>query len=319
MRGRQIALSIITVGIVASGGSGAVAQGYPERPVEMTVPWSPGGVTDVLGRALAEGLSKELGQRFVVVNKAGAASTIGTAAVARANPDGYSLLFTPALSVTVIPASNKQAGYDLNAFAPVCQTFKNEMAIVVRPESPYRSLPDLVAAARAKPGGITGGQLGTGSIPHLAMVEFSQAAKLEFNAVPYKGDGDMMGHVLGGQIDFGVMVLSSAAGSGLRILGLFSHQRNPSIPDVPTIKEQGFAVAPSSFGGLFAPIGAASDIMRKLSAACRQAAFGESYAKLAKSVFQPNDYYADAETFAAGLRADLAEKSRLLQSLGDLK
>ncbi|MGD0025043.1 MAG: tripartite tricarboxylate transporter substrate binding protein [Xanthobacteraceae bacterium] len=316
---RRFFISALAAVIVSGTTNAVIAQGYPERPVEIIVPWSPGAITDVLGRALAKELTINLGQSFIIVDKAGATSAIGTAAVARANHDGYSLLFTAAVSVTVVPLINKEAGYELKAFTPICQTFKNEMAIVVRPDSPYKSVGDLVNAAKAKPGGITYGHLGIGSIPHLAMVEFSQVAKAEFNAIPYKGDADIKQQVLGGQIDFGVMVLSSAAGSDLRILGIFSGQRNPAIPDVATIKEQGFAVTPSSFGGLIAPTGIPAEVKRKLSEACKAAALAESYAKLAKSVFQPNDYYADGESFADSLDKDVAEKSRLLQSLGELK
>jgi tripartite-type tricarboxylate transporter receptor subunit TctC len=316
---RRCIIIAMTAALLSGSASAAFAQRYPERPVEITVPWSPGAITDVLGRALAEGMTRELGQRFIVVNKPGATSAIGTAAVARANPDGYSLLFTAAVSVTVVPHFNKQAGYTLKAFEPICQTFKNEMVIVVRPDSPFKSVGDLVNAAKAKPGAINYGHLGVGSIPHLAMVEFSQVAKVEFNAIPYKGDGDILQHVLGGQIDFGAMVLSSAAGGSLRVLGLFSEQRNPSTPDTPTVKEQGFAVAPSSFGGLAAPAGIPAEVKRKLAEACKAAAQGENYAKLVKSVFQPTDYYADGVSFAKSLENDVADKSRLLQTLGELK
>ena len=240
-------------GVVAACGTivpPAVAQNYPERPIEVTVPFSPGAVTDVLGRALAEGLGAALGQRAIVVNKAGATGAIGAAAVARAAPDGYSLLFAPAVSITVLPLSNKQVGYDLKAFDPICQTFKNEMVIVVNPNSPFKSVGELVAAAQARPGAVNYGHLGVASIPHLAMVEFSQVAKVDFNAIPFKGDADVMQQLQGGQLDFGAVVLSSAAGSGLRILGLFADARNPATPETPTVKEQGFAVAPVSFGGL---------------------------------------------------------------------
>jgi tripartite-type tricarboxylate transporter receptor subunit TctC len=316
---KQIGIVVaLAVAIVAAAGP-ARAQTYPERPVEITVPWSPGAITDVLGRALADGISKELGQRFIVVNKPGATSAIGSAAVARAKPDGYSLLFTAAVSVTVVPVSNKQAGYDLAAFDPICQTFKNEMVMVVRPDSPFKTVGDLVAAARAKPGGINYGHLGQGSIPHLAMVEFAQVAGIAFNAIPYKGDGEIVAQVLGGQIEFGAMVLSSAAGAGLRILGLFSEHRNARTPDTPTVKEQGFAVAPSSFGGILAPAGLPSDIRAKLAQACKSAALGETYAKLVKSVFQPDDYYADGAAFRANLEKDVADKTRLLGALGELK
>jgi tripartite-type tricarboxylate transporter receptor subunit TctC len=303
----------------ALGGGNAIAQTYPTRPVEIVVPFSPGAVTDVLGRALADGLSTNLGQRFIVVNKAGATGGIGSLAVARANPDGYSLLFTAAVSMTVLPITNKQLGYDHKAFDPICQTFRNEMVIVVRPDSPFKTVRDLVDAAKAKPGGVTYGHLGVASIPHLAMVEFGQTAKVEFNAIPFKGDADVLQQTLGGQVDFGSITLSSAAGGGLRILGLFASARNPALPEVPTIKEQGFDVVPSSFGGLSGPAGLPANVKRKLTDACKAAALGEAYARLAKTVFQPADYFADAATFAQRLDQDVVDKSRLIATLGSLQ
>jgi tripartite-type tricarboxylate transporter receptor subunit TctC len=294
------------------------AQTYPTRPVEIVVPFSPGAVTDVLGRALADGLSNELGQRFIVVNKAGATGGIGTLAIARANPDGYSLLFTAAVSMTVLPLTNKDAAYDYKAFDPICQTFRNEMVIVVRPDSPFKTVGDLVAAAQAKPGGVSYGHLGFASIPHLAMVEFGQAAHVTFNAVPFKGDAEVVQQALGGQVDFGSITLSSAAGSGLRILGLFANARNPALPEVATVKEQGFDVVPSSFGGLSGPVGLPQEVKRKLANACKAAALGGDYSRLAKTVLQPDDYYADTETFAKHLEKDVVDKTRLINTLGNL-
>jgi tripartite-type tricarboxylate transporter receptor subunit TctC len=317
--GRREVAGLLTAAALTAAINATFAQNFPERPVEVTVPFSPGAVTDVLGRALAEGLSAELGQRVIVVNKAGATGAIGTAAVARAAPDGYSLLFTAAVSMTVLPLSNKQVGYDLRAFEPICQTFKNEMVIVVKDASPFRTVGDLVAAARAKPGAVNYGHLGIASIPHLAMTEFSQVARVAFNAIPFKGDADVMQQVLGGQLDFGAMVLSSAAGSSLRILGLFAERRNPSTPQTPTVTEQGFAVAPSSFGGLSAPAGLPAAVKGKLAGACRAAAQGEMYRKLARNVFQPDDYYADSADFAANLQRDVDDKGRLLRLLGEVK
>ena len=167
--------------------TGAFAQNYPERPVEIIVPWSPGAVTDVLGRVLADGLSTELGQRFIVVNRPGATGSIGSATVARATPNGYSLLFTAAVSITVVPLINKQIGYDQRSFAPICQAFKNEMAIVVKPDSPIRSVTDLVKVAKARPGVVNYGHLGVGSIPHLAMIEFSKVAGVRVQCHPLQG------------------------------------------------------------------------------------------------------------------------------------
>jgi tripartite-type tricarboxylate transporter receptor subunit TctC len=313
-----IALST-ALGAVSSVISSALAQSYPERTVEITVPSSPGATADMLGRVLADSFTQQLGQRFIVVNKAAASGVVGSAAVAHAKPDGYTLLHGAAFSLTVQPLTDKQTGYTHKSFEPICQTFKNDQVIVVRPDSPLKSASDLIAAAKAKPGGLNYGHPGIATIPHLAMIEFSRMAAVEFNQVPFKGPAEAVQMTLAGQIDFAAVPLPTAAASGLRMPALFAPIRNPAIPDVPTMKEQGFDVAPLSFGALVGPAGLSADITRRLADACRVGAQSDAYLRLAKNAFQPNDYYGDAAALAANMEKDVAEKKRLLGSLGLLK
>ncbi len=310
-RARSLAVIACALGSVP-----AFAQNYPERVIEMVNPYPPGGATDTMGRALAEAMGRSLGQHIVFINRPGANGAIGTASVARAAPDGYTLLFTAAVSMVVNPLTQKQTGYTFRSFDHLCQTFKNEMVIIARPDSPFKSVGDLVQAAKSKPGALSYGILGIGSIPHLAMVELSQAAGVQFNAIPFKGDADVLQQVHGGHTDFGAVVLASAAKSGLRILGLFSNARNPAVPDVPTVKEQGYPVAPFSPGGVSAPAGLPPPVKAKLETACSEAAQTEAYAKLMRGIFQPTDYYADAAVYAKTLEQDAREKERLLRQLG---
>jgi tripartite-type tricarboxylate transporter receptor subunit TctC len=323
--GRMIAAAVAWAALSAASGTGsgavssALAQGYPERTVEVTVPSSPGATADMLGRVLADSFTQQLGQRFIVINKAAAAGVVGSAAVALAKPDGYTLLHGAAFSLTVQPLTDKQTGYTHKSFEPICQTFKNDQVIVVRQDSPLKSVADLVAAAKAKPAGLNYGHPGIATIPHLAMIEFSRLAGVEFNQVPFKGPAEAVQMTAAGQIDFAAVPLPTAAASGLRMPGLFAPARNPNIPDVATVREQGFDVAPLSFGALVGPAGLPADITRKLADACRAAAQSEAYVRLAKNAFQPSDYYGDAATLAANMEKDVAEKKRLLSSLGLLK
>jgi tripartite-type tricarboxylate transporter receptor subunit TctC len=323
--GRMIAAAaaLITLstalGAFSSVISSALAQSYPERTVEITVPSSPGATADMLGRVLADSFTQQLGQRFIVVNKAAASGVVGSAAVAHAKPDGYTLLHGAAFSLTVQPLTDKQTGYTHKSFEPICQTFKNDQVIVVRPDSPLKSTGDLIAAAKAKPGGLNYGHPGIATIPHLAMIEFSRMAAVEFNQVPFKGPAEAVQMTFAGQIDFAAVPLPTAAASGLRMPALFAPTRNPAIPDVPTMKEQGFDVAPLSFGALVGPAGLAADITRRLADACRVGAQSDTYVRLAKNAFQPSDYYGDAAALAANMEKDVAEKKRLLGSLGLLK
>ena len=248
---------IMVAAVVAAGLTGtAAAQSYPDRLVELVVPATPGSSADLLGRVLADGLSAALGQKFVVINKPGGAGILGMGEVSRAKPDGYTLIHGAVYSITVQPLTERNAGYTPKSFDPICQTFKNDQVIVARPGT-YKNVADMLAASKVKPGGLNYGTPGLGTIPHLSMAELSQITKVPFNHVPFRGPPESIQMTAAGQIDLAVAPLTAAASSNLAMPGLFAQKRNPSIPDVPTVKEQGFDVAPLSIGGLFAPAGLA--------------------------------------------------------------
>ena len=297
---------------------GAAAQSYPNHIIEMVVPSTPGSSADILGRILGDSMGSQLGQRFIILNKPGASSILGTAEVARAKPDGYTLMHSAIFPITVQPLTERQTGYTAKSFEPVCQTFKNDQVIVARP-STYKTVADIMTASNAKAGGLNYGSPGVATIPHLAMAELSQISKVEFNHVPFKGPAESIQMTLGGQIDFAVAPLTAAANSSLTMVALFAEKRNPSIPDVPTMKEQGFEVAPLSIGGLLGPAGMPADVKGKLDNACKVAMQTEAFQKIVKTTFQPNDYSADAAGFAVNLSKDVAEKRKLLTSLGMVK
>jgi tripartite-type tricarboxylate transporter receptor subunit TctC len=314
---RRISIAAIAAACVALAHS-AVAQSYPDHIVEMIVPSTPGSSADILGRILADSMGSQLGQRFVVFNKPGGSSILGTAEVARAKPDGYTLMHGAAFSITVQPLTERQTGYTSESFTPICQTFKNDQVIVARPNT-YKSVADIMAAAKAKPGGLNFGSPGLGTIPHLSMAELAQVSKVEFNHVPFKGPAEAIQMALAGQIDFSVVPLTAAANSGLVMPALFAEKRNSSIPDVPTVKEQGFDVAPLSIGGLLGPAGLPADVKNKLENACKVARQSEAFQRIVKSTFQPSDFFADSAGFAANLNKDVADKRRLLTALGMVK
>ena len=293
------------------------AADYPERTVDLVIPYPAGGGIDLLLRALAEGLSAHFKQSFIVSNRTGAGGAIGVAYVARATPDGYTLLFVPALAYSVLPLM-QSVGYDAKSLAPICQTFENQMALIVRPDSPLRSVRDVVELARASPDRTSYAATAAGTITHLAAAALADAAKVKLNHVPFRGDGELMGQLIGGHVDFASVTLASAAAAGpsVRVIGIFAGARNPTLPDAPTVKEQGYDVAPTSFGGLFAPAGVPGDVMARLATGCRFAVQQPAYTDLAKRLHQGSDYYADAATFAKRLELDVAEKRQLLMRLG---
>jgi len=310
--GATLAASLM---IAVGAASSAVAQTYPDHVVQIIVPSTAGSSADILGRVLADGMSAQLGKPFIVVDKPGANGVLGSADVARAKPDGYTLMHGATYSITVQPLTDKDAGYTVKSFTPICQTFKNDQVIVIPPNSPLKTARDIVDAAKRKPGALNVGIPGIATIPHLAMVELADQAKVEFNDVPFKGPAEEIQATRSGQIDFAAVPLTAAAGSGLAMPGLFAEARNPSLPDVPTFKEQGYDIAPLSYGGLLGPAGMPDDVTRKLESACVATIKSEAAQRVVKNTLQPADYFADSAGFARNLERDVAEKMRLVPLL----
>jgi tripartite-type tricarboxylate transporter receptor subunit TctC len=309
----------VAAAALVSAAVAAAAQDYPSRIVQIVNPYQAGSTTDVLARGLAAGLSSRLGQQFVIMNRAGAGGATGSASVARAEPDGYTLLFAPALVVSVYPAERPvETGYKADALIPVCQTFSNAMVLAVRMESPFHTLADLVKAAQEKPGALNYGHQGVATIPHLAMEEFLEAAKIKIAGVPYRGDPAVATDLIGGRLDVAALVQGTASANTerMRLLGIFAEERHPAFPDTPTVREQGYDVSPVSFGGLMAPAGTPEPIMATLERGCAEAAQDETYRRVAEGGAQPPNYYADRKTFAARLERDIAIKKALLGRLG---
>jgi tripartite-type tricarboxylate transporter receptor subunit TctC len=311
---RFIASIIIAFGAAAAA-TGAAAQNYPSRVVQIVVPATAGSSADILGRVLADGFSSRLGKPFIVVDKPGANGVLGTADVARANPDGYMLMHGATYSITVQPLIDKQAGYTIKSFTPICQTFKNDQVMVVPPNSPLKTVRDIVEAAKRKPGALNVAIPGIATIPHLAMIQLADQAKVEFNDVPYKGPAEEMQAVRSNQIDLAAVPLTAAAGSGLPMPGIFAEERNPALPDVPTFKEQGFDIAPLSYGGLLGPAGMPTEVSAKLEQACVAVMKSDAAEKVAKNTLQPAGYFADRAGFTKNLATDTAEKNRLVPLL----
>ncbi|MBR0656065.1 tripartite tricarboxylate transporter substrate binding protein [Plastoroseomonas arctica] len=309
MRALALAFALLAVPAIAQ-------EAFPSRPIQIINPYQAGGATDTLTRVLAAAMAERLGQPMVVINRDGAAGAVGTAQGARAAPDGHTLVFAPALVLSVLPVTQAGAGYGPDALRPVCQAFSNAQAILVRADSPLRSLSDLVSASHATPGGLAYCTLGIASIPHMAMLQWLAASGAAMPHIPYRGDGPVITEVLAGRIPAGAVVLASASGrTDVRLLAVFDTARNPGFPDVPTAIEQGFDVAPTSFGGVFAPRAVSDARVAVLEAACMAAARSESYRAAARRALQPAAYFADAAVFGERLARDIAEKAALLRTI----
>src|SRR5580765_4282973 len=221
----------------------AQAQAWPTKPVHFIVPFPPGGSVDPLARMLGVRLADSLGQPFVIENKPGAGGSIGTAFVAKSAPDGYTYVVvfdTHAVNPALIP----NLPYDtLKDLAPVMLVGTAPMAIVTSPAKPYRNFADVLQAAKAKPEVLTIGSVGNGSMGHLSMIVVQQQGGFKVTHVPYKGGGPMMADVMGNQIDLGIASVAALSanvkGGKLRALAVTGEKRSGTMPDVPTLAEQG--------------------------------------------------------------------------------
>ena len=309
------AIVVVAIAAVIAPMPGQAQSDYPNRVVKIVVPYAAGTVPDILVRGLTPGLSGRLGQQFIVENKAGGSGALGTASVARAEADGYTVLFAPAVVLSVLPQSRNDTGYKPVSLVPVCQTFVNTMGLAVRPESPIKSIGDLVAAAKQKPGALNYGHPGVMTIPHLAVEEFLQAAAIDIKDIPFRGGPQTLAELLAGRIDVLSIVMGTEVGQNIRVIGVFGEKRLAYLPDVPTVKEQGYEVSPASFGGLLAPRATPQPILSKLSSACAEAAKNDLYATIARNAGQPHDYFDDAVAFQRRLARDTDIKARVLSRL----
>jgi tripartite-type tricarboxylate transporter receptor subunit TctC len=239
---RALAAGLIIAGLTAAGI--AAAQSYPARPIRMVIPFSAGGATDVPGRIIAQKLSAALGQQVIIDNRPGAGGVIGSQIVAKAQPDGHTLLLTgTAFSLAPTIYHGKLAFDPVKDFAPVAQVALTANALVVHPSLPARSVKELIAMARSQPGRIDYASSGTGGAQHLMAVLFLSMARVDMNHVAYKGSGPATADLLGGHVKVGfpgvAIVIPHAAAGRLVPLGVTTARRAPQLPKVPTIAEAG--------------------------------------------------------------------------------
>ena len=293
---------------------------YPERPVRVVVGFSAGGTTDVVARIMARELTAELGQSFVIDNKPGAGSNIATELVARAEPDGYTLLFvavTSAINQTLYP----KVRFDLvKDFAPVALGAKVPNVLVVNPKVPANNVQELIAYAKANPGKVSYASSGSGTSIHMAGELFKLRTGLKTQHVPYKGSAPALTDLMAGQVQFMFDNMPSSwphvMSGKLKALAVTTSKRSPTAPDLPTMEESGikpFDV--SSWFGLIAPAGTPPDVVAKLNAAMNKAfdkpEVKEAYAKLG-AVSEKNT----PEQFGAFIKSEVASWAPVVKSSG---
>ncbi|MCC6533371.1 MAG: tripartite tricarboxylate transporter substrate binding protein [Burkholderiales bacterium] len=247
---------------------------YPSKPVRLIIPFAPGGPTDILGRLAADILSKELGQQFVPFNVSGAGGTIGAIQVAKAKPDGYTLLLGTAGTIVNNPNIDPSLGYDaLNDFAPITPLWTQPSVVMGRKGGRYSSLKELLAEARRRPGQLNYGSSGVGSFNHLSTELMSLLAGIKMTHVPYKGVAPALVDLMGDNLDVVLGPVTNLLSNSERLIGLAiaAPSRSTFAPAVPTSAEAGLPeFVYSSWGGLFAPAGVAPRIAERLSVTFRR-------------------------------------------------
>ena len=255
----------------------ARAQDLPNKPIHVVIAFPAGGPTDFVGRLVADKVKDILGRTIIIENKAGANGAIGADYVAKSEPDGTTLFLTTLGAVGVTPHMRNDLPYNsIRDFAPITNVVLNTTVLVVRADSPLKSIKDLVAAAKAKPGEMTWASTGVGSPPHLTLELFQSAAGVKFVHVPYRGAAPALTDLLGGQVQVFAadlpVLMSNIKGGKIRPLGVASGQRNPMLPDVATLAEQGYPnTTVDNWYGLLAPAKTPPAIINKIHDAFVQA------------------------------------------------
>jgi tripartite-type tricarboxylate transporter receptor subunit TctC len=299
--GKSFFLSLVTCAL-SLGYCGAIAQQYPSKPVRLVVPYAPAGPVDEVARLLGQRLTESLGGPVIVDNRAGAGGGIGTDAVAKAPPDGYTLLIGNSGPMTINPALHKKIPYEPQKdLAPVTLLLAGQMVLAVHPSVPARSVKELVALARARPGQVNFGSIGVGNLTHLAMELFQSMAKVRMNHVPYKGAAPAYVDLVAGNIE---VLMSNIAGTvpqlqggRLRAVAVSSAKRAKVLPEVPAIAETYPGYDLTTWMGIFTPAGTPQPIVTRLH--------GELVKALQRSDFRDRVEAQGSEILAASA-SDLA-------------
>jgi tripartite-type tricarboxylate transporter receptor subunit TctC len=297
----------------------ALAQDYPQRPVRVIVPYAPGGASDILARLIQPHLERALGQSFVVDNRGGGASQVGTQAVATATPDGYTIgvidsafVINPGLFAGKLPYDTKKD------FAPVSLLAMSPLVLVVHPDVAAKTTQELVALAKRKPGEVTFASAGLGTAIHLAGEQFRQVAGVDINHIPYRGGGPSVIDLLAGKVDFTFStipaILEHVRGGKVRALGITSATRHFHLPDVPTMTEAGLAGIDSApLFGMVAPAATPPAVLARLNAAAAGAVKSDALnARLIEIGYVPVG--STGEEFRARIESEIDKWTRIIQA-----
>ena len=297
---------------------------YPAKPISLVVPFPPGGVADIVARPTADAMSRYLGQPVVIENKSGAGGGIGMGVVAKAKPDGYTLLLALS-SISILPEADKVTGraplYQMDQLVPIARLTADPTVLVVRAESPWKTLQEFVADAKRRPGAITYGSSGNYGTMHMPMEMFAASAGIKLLHVPYTGAGPAVVGLLGGNVDAlssgPSTVIQHVKAGKLRVLASWGDKRLASLPDVPTLTESGYEVIFFQWSALFAPAGTPAPVIAKLREAARAVVADQRFAAAMATVETPIQYL-DAPELQRFWEADATKLGEAVRRVGKL-
>lgn len=307
-------IAAVILGVCGSAASHAQEK-YPARPVQLILPFGPGG-SDAMFRAFAQSMTTVMGQQFVVVNREGATGRIGAAAVASARPDGYTLLVGPTTPIANLPYMMKDLPYQYESFEHVCQVFVNAFTLTVKADSPFKSLKDILDFARANPGKLNYGHSGVFTGAHINVETLQAQTGVKMQPVPFRGDAAILTNLLGGQLDFTINSTGAiSTRPDVRPIAVFWDRRHPALPNTPSVTELGYPSSPPGFQGVFAPKGTPRPVIEALEKSCEAAMSDQTLKGFADKQGVPL-VYLNAAQFAQLSRADYELKGRIFKELG---
>lgn len=324
-RRRWLRFTASTLAVACVGAAGPTsAQTWPARPIRLIVSFPPGNGADMIAREIAPLLSQRLGQPVVVENRAGAGGTIGVDAVAKSTPDGYTFGMTSLSPISIIPALKRKLPYDpIRDLVPVTLAGYGPMVLLVRKDSSINSVADLIAQAKARPGAITYGSLGTGTISHMVTEAFKAASGAPLTEVPYKGSAQALTDLVGGNIgvmfDGATSAAAQIAGGTVKALGVSSLKRNALLPEVPTLDESGVPLLKGfealGWIGMIAPAGTPAALVDRMQVEATRVLQDPAVIQRIRTAGQTVPDPNTSAQFAEYIRRDLDRWSRLANDL----
>jgi len=315
----------VAAGLFTAAGLAAAQAAYPTKPITMIVPFPPGGLADIVGRPVAEAMARDLGQPVVIENKGGAGGGIGMAQVAKAAPDGYTILMALS-SYSVLPEADlllgRQQMYAYNALRPIARITADPTVLAVRADAPWKTVKDFVEDARKRPGAINFGSSGNYGTMHVPMEILKQVANVRMTHIPYTGAGPAVVALLGGQVDAvasgPATVLQQVKAGKLRVLAHWGTARLETMPDVPSLKQSGYNAEYAQWSGVFVPANTPEPVVQRLRAAARAAANDPKVRDVIMNAGSPV-LYQDTPDFEKYVQSDVQRMHDIVKKIGKVE